>query len=179
MILGGDEFCRTQQGNNNAYCQDNEISWFDWRLLEKNQDIFRFAREMIHFRRRHPALRRHSFLVGREDGSSAFGDITWHGRRAGEPDWSYENHFLAFTLWGDEGSGLSEEDDDIYVALNMGTEAVTCELPSPRPGRRWYRVVDTSLGPPEDIRPAGEEVLLENQRSYRVHARTSVVLVGK
>ncbi len=180
MILGGDEFGRTQRGNNNAYCQDNDISWFDWTLLEKNRDIFRFAREAIHFRRNHPALMRHSFLVGRADGSSAEGDISWHGMRIGVPDWSAESRLLAFVLSGAPHLTLAEEeDDDIYVCFNMDVEARTCELPSPRAGRAWHRAIDTSLPSPEDIAPQGREPLLTSQDRYRVHARSSIVLVAR
>jgi len=180
MILGGDEFGRTQRGNNNAYCQDNEISWFNWELLEKNAELFRFARGMIHFRRRHPALRRHSFLVGRSDGSSAVRDIAWCGVDGEEPDWSYESRFLAFMLGGAKNLTLADEDDDdIYVAMNMGPEAVFCRIPAPRPGRRWVRAVDTSMLPPNDIAEPGEEKPIPDQARYRVHARSVVVLLGK
>src|SRR4029077_915334 len=92
MLLGGDEFLRTQKGNNNAWCQDNDISWVDWTLMERNKDFLRFTREMIHFRKRHPALRRRKFLRGEIlpeiAGAAAFpggwkgerlADITWHG----------------------------------------------------------------------------------------------------
>jgi len=180
MILGGDEFGRTQKGNNNAYCQDNEISWLDWTLLEKNAELFRFARQAIHFRRRHPALRRHSFLVGRSDGTDAVRDISWHGKRAGEPDWSPESRLLAFLLGGAPNLTLADEDDDdIYVVFNMGHEAEICELPPPRPGRRWFRAIDTSLPPPNDIAEPGGEEPLSDQAKYCVHSRTSVVLLGR
>ena len=179
MILGGDEFGRTQRGNNNAYCQDNAISWFDWRLRDANADIFRFAREAIHFRRRHPALRRHSFLVGRSDGSSAEGDITWHGVRLNEPAWSPESRLLAFMLDGHRDLTLAhEDDDDLYVVLNMGVEAVTVQLPGRQTGA-WRRAVDTSLPAPDDIAPPGAESPIAAQDHYRVHARTAVVLIGK
>ncbi|MDR2133946.1 MAG: glycogen debranching protein GlgX, partial [Treponema sp.] len=77
MILGGDEIARTQRGNNNAYCQDNEISWYDWSLLEKNKNLFRFAREMIAFRRRHPGFMRPEFYTGRDGNYNAIPDISW------------------------------------------------------------------------------------------------------
>ncbi len=179
MILGGDEVGRTQRGNNNAYCQDNEISWFDWRLLEKHSELFRFAREAIHFRRRHPALRRHSFLVGRSDGTSAISDITWHGKRVGEPDWSHESRLLAFMLGGDPNLTLADEDDDdLYVILNMGQQEITCQLPSPREGRRWHRAIDTSMISPRDIAEPGTEVILADQKRYRAHGRSCIVLLG-
>ena len=180
MVLGGDEFGRSQRGNNNAYCQDNETSWFDWSFLERRSEIYRFAREAIRFRRRHPALMRHSFLVGRADGTSAEGDITWHGLRVGEPDWSPGSRLLAFMLLGAPHLTLAEEeDDDIYVCFNMSVEAATCELPTPRPGRAWRRAIDTSLPSPDDIAPQGAEQLLTTQDRYRVHARSSVVLVAR
>jgi glycogen operon protein len=180
MILGGDECGRTQRGNNNAYCQDNEVSWFDWTLLEKNHEIVRFAREAIHFRRNHPALTRHSFLVGRADGTSAESDISWHGLHVGAPDWSAESRLLAFMLLGAPHLTLAEEDDDdIYVCFNMDVEARTCDLPPPRAGRSWHRAIDTSLASPEDIAPQGQEPRLTSQDRYRVHARSSIVLVAR
>ena len=82
MLLAGDEVLRTQRGNNNAWCQDNETSWFDWRLTETNGDMLNFVRQLIALRRRHPTLSRRQFLTGEPDPARGIPDIAWHGARA-------------------------------------------------------------------------------------------------
>ncbi|MDR1466705.1 MAG: glycogen debranching protein GlgX, partial [Treponema sp.] len=100
MILGGDEFGRTQHGNNNAYCQDNEISWFDWRLLMKNKGVFRFVKEMIAFRLRHPGFMRPEFFTGANGKYNAPPDITWFDEKGQTPKWDEIEGYLAFRLDG-------------------------------------------------------------------------------
>ncbi len=112
MMLGGDEFRRTQGGNNNPWCQDNETSWLDWGLMEEHGEIFRFTREMIRFRKSHPVLRRSSFFTGTPPPGSQYPDISWHDGRAGEPDWGQESSMVACLI-----NGMSSEngpDADIY-----------------------------------------------------------------
>ena len=135
MILAGDEFGRTQGGNNNAYCQDNESSWLDWRLLEANADLCRFFRLLIQFRREHWLLRREDYDLNEEDRSL---HITWHGMELGKPDWSSESRALAMHLRGIEGG----QTDNIYFIAHAHWEEDTFALPH-LPGRRWWRVVDT------------------------------------
>ena len=100
MILAGDEFLRTQQGNNNAWCQDNEISWVDWRLAEKNADFLRFMRMLIALRKRHPALRRRAFFRGAGPDEDLTPDIFWHGVEPDEPAFTTEGQTIAYTLDG-------------------------------------------------------------------------------
>jgi isoamylase len=90
MLLAGDEFRRTQRGNNNAYCQDNEISWIDWTLLEKHRELFRFFKLVLKFRQSHPALRRRHYFYGEKDRRGR-PEIVWHGVQLEHPDWSYES----------------------------------------------------------------------------------------
>ena len=170
MILAGDEFGRTQRGNNNAYCQDNEISWVDWRLLEVHADLFRFFRHLIQFRRMHPLLRRETFDSD-EEGRALH--IAWHGVELGKPDWSSESRCLAMHLHGREG----EETDDIYFIANAHWEEHSFELPH-LTGRRWCRFVDTMQTPPHDIAEPGAEATLAEQHHYPVGARSVVVLVS-
>ena len=100
MVLAGDEVRRTQKGNNNAYCQDNEISWFDWRLLEKHGELFRFWKLMIDFRKRHPAIHRSRFFDGKVN-DRGLPDVSWHGCQLLHPGWDDPNaRALAFTLAG-------------------------------------------------------------------------------
>src|SRR5207245_5186962 len=98
MLLAGDEFLRTQGGNNNAWCQDNAVSWIDWRLAEANADFLRFVHELIALRKRHPALRRHHFFRGSGPQGNLQPDVIWHGVEPHSPDFSLFSRTLAFAL---------------------------------------------------------------------------------
>jgi len=170
MILAGDEIRRTQRGNNNAYSQDNEISWFNWKLVEKNGDLFRFFKLIIAFRKHHPNLCREHFFTGKPD-EHGVRDIDWHSCRLFTPDW-YDPHcqVLAFTIWG-----LSQ-DDDLHVMLNMAEDGIDFEIP-PLEGRRWLKVIDTALPSPMDIAEPGKETVVPCSR-YHVSKHSVVVLVS-
>jgi glycogen operon protein len=143
MLLGGDEFARTQRGNNNAYCQDNEISWVDWSLADKNADLIRFVRLMIGFRLAHPVLRRRGFF-------GAGGGIVWLGEGEGGPDWSDDARWLAFLLDGEQARRPDgSRDDDLAILANASEEWRHFSLPDR--GGEWRKVVDTSRPPPDDI----------------------------
>jgi isoamylase len=158
MFRAGDEFLQTQQGNNNPYNQDNEISWLDWDRLRSNQDIFRFFKEMIAFRKAHPSLGRSRFW--RED-------IRWYGvGRA--VDLSYDSHSLAFCLLGQ-----SQADDDLYVMVNAYWEPLTFTIQE-GVASQWRRVVDTSLPSPGDISTTGLPV---DALQYPAGPRSVVVFV--
>lgn len=142
MFVAGDEGRRTQQGNNNPYCQDNEVSWFNWTLVDQHEDMLRFFRKMIEFRRQHHLLRRARFFTG-ESNSRGLLDIAWHGCRLNSPGWfDPDSHVLSFTMGGfpdDNGN----EDNDIHVILNMDWQDLDFDIPAV-PGRRWHKVIDTS-----------------------------------
>jgi glycogen operon protein len=149
MFVAGDEFLRTQHGNNNAWCQDNETSWIDWDLAVKNADFLRFVKEMIAFRKRHPALRRRAFFRGRGPVANPRPDIIWHGTEPRDPDFSPLSRTLAFSLDGRLTGG--DPDCDFYVGCNSWEEALLFRIP-PSPSRcPWRRVIDTSLAAPLDI----------------------------
>ncbi|MDR1613261.1 MAG: glycogen debranching protein GlgX [Planctomycetota bacterium] len=172
MLLAGDEFARTQRGNNNAYCQDNEISWVDWSLLEKKSDLARFTRLMIRFRKKHPVLARSQFFA---DG----GGIGWHGGKENEPDWSENAQWLAFLL--DGGQAVHDDggrDDDLYVILNASEEWRHFAVPGR--DRPWRKVVDTSRNSPDDVYDDAERAPDVGQRQDRfaVEPRSVVVLVN-
>ena len=171
MLLAGDEVRRTQGGNNNAYCQDNETSWFDWGLIERNRDMYRFVKLAIAFRKRNPSLLRGRFFTG-EIGKQGLRDISWHGRYLHDPAWSdSESRYLAFTLT----ESLSEP--ALHVMLNMASVDANFELPEPLDGATtWYRVLDTYRPSPDDILEAGREESLDSL-TYLVHARSVVVLL--
>jgi glycogen operon protein len=164
MLLAGDEFRRTQRGNNNAYCQDNRTSWVDWSLLHRHDDVLRFARHVLALRRAHPVLRQEAFY--------SHEDISWFDPRGGSPDWADPHQrCVACLLHPGDGPAL-------YLMFNAGPHAITFVLPeSLRPGT-WRLAVDTSRPSPHDCPPAGEADL-GNPATYTVGSRASVVLVRR
>ena len=171
MIVAGDEVRRTQGGNNNAYCQDNETSWFDWMLVAKNAWLLRFWRCMIDFRKRHAALRQPDFFTGAVNGRGLV-DVSWHGTSLNHPGWDDpEARTLAMTMAGFCG------DCDLHVMLNMHWDAQDFALPVV-PGCRWLVAVDTGQDSPLDIANPGEERPVTGD-SYRLSGRSVVVLVNE
>jgi glycogen operon protein len=180
MILGGDEMGRTQKGNNNAYCQDNEISWYDWSLVKKNKELFRFTKEMIAFRLRHPGFMRPEFYTGREGSYNAIPDISWYNEKGSSPDWDKIGSSLALYINGRRADVLRDKDDnDFYLMFNAGQELVVFALPPADDRKRWYRAVDTSLKSPGDILPEGSEEPLAASGKYKVKARSMAILISK
>jgi isoamylase len=153
MLLAGDEVLRSQDGNNNAWCQDNALSWFDWTLTADSRDMLRFTRELIGLRRRHSCLTANRFFDGRPIPGRDIPDIAWHGVRLEEPPWREDGpgRLLRFTL-----AGLERDEEDLHVILNMSDEAVDAALP-PIPGRRWHVALDTARPPPADILARAEQ----------------------
>lgn len=179
MILSGDEFGNTQFGNNNAYCQDNEISWLNWDLLNTNPEIFRYFKTMIAFRKKHPVLRNKKHLKNEDYLNTGYPDISWHGVKSWEPDWNNYSHSLAFLLCGKHSDGGNINDNYIYVAMNSHWEPHEFEIPSPPDNMKWYRFSDTGLTHPDEIAPVGDEKLLRNQKKYLLQPRSVIVLIGK
>jgi isoamylase len=162
MFCAGDEFMNTQGGNNNPYNQDNETTWLDWNLLQRNQNIFRFFKHMIAFRKAHSSLGRSRFW--RED-------VHWYGVGK-DVDLSYDSHSLAFFL-----SGFSQQDDDLYVMINAYWEDLLFTVQEGQMSD-WRRVIDTGLASPEDFCKPGQEQELRSL-TYRVRPRSIVVLVRR
>ncbi len=172
MLLAGDEVLRTQRGNNNAWCQDNETSWFDWRLTETNGDMLNFVRQMIALRRRHPSLSRPGFLTGRIDPARGMADIAWHGNLPGESPWNNGSRYLAFTL-----AGCSPEEEDLHALINMSDRSESVELPA-IPGRRWHLAADTARESPWDIVARDAQITWVAPR-YLCQPRSVVVLEAR
>ena len=171
MMLAGDEFGRTQLGNNNAYCQDNEISWLDWALPQKNADLLRFFKLLIQFRKSRLAFGFGSF---EEDPSPFTCHAGFHGLKPGQPDWSWESRSLAVQFTEMKDGNLV----DIYLMANAYWEPLSFELP-PLSGRRtWRRKIDTSLQSPEDIVEPDREPALANPNAYPAGPRSVVVLLA-
>lgn len=178
MLLGGDEMLRTQRGNNNAYCQDNAISWTDWTFAETNADFMRFVRLAIALRRRHPILRRGRFHRGEDTDGDQIPDIAWFSATLDEAPWGDPNaKTLCYQLEGREG-GPDAPPCLIYVVLNADDEVVHVRLPPLAEGETWRRVVDTSLESPLDFVEEGAEVVLDPQDHYLVNPFSTVVLMG-
>jgi isoamylase len=163
MLLGGDELRRTQGGNNNAYCQDNETSWHDWSRLEHHGEIFRFARGLIAFRRAHPVLSKEQFYTD--------GEIHWFGPKGGLPDWMDPK--------GKQFACLIHEDGQhaLYLIFNAGADAMDFALPPVPPGAHWHLAADTSLEAPQDMFAKGEEPPCEDPQTYRLGPRSSAILL--
>jgi glycogen operon protein len=163
MLLGGDEFRRTQGGNNNAYCQDNETSWYDWNFLEQYKDIFRFTRGMIVFRQTHPVLSKEQFYTDSR--------IHWFGSQGALPEWGDPKEKQVGCLINED------EHRALCLMFNADIDTVDFALPFLQPGMRWYLAVDTSHDAPQDLFLEGEERLLEDSQTYHLAPRSSAILL--
>ena len=146
MICGGDEIARTQLGNNNAYCQDNELSWFDWQLAPASRELLAFTQELARFRASHPVLRRRRFFQGRKIRGVDVKDLAWFdpdGNEMTDADWHAAHvRCLGVRLAGDaidetDDRGHRIVDDTLLILLNAHHEAVSFTLPSPGRRRSW------------------------------------------
>ena len=152
MICGGDEMGRTQRGNNNAYCQDNEISWVDWALEADQRDLLKFARFVIDLRRRHPVFRRRKFLQGRKLRGADVKDLTWFNPDGEEmTDQAWDEGWVRSLMVRLSGDGIDEKDkqgrpvsdDTFLLLLNAGENVIGFRLPADGPDVQWERVLDT------------------------------------
>lgn len=174
MMTAGDEFRRTQMGNNNAYCQDNDLSWLNWDLPAKNSNLFHFTKHLIALRKNHRVFRRETFF------SSKTPEIEWYDQSCKNPDWSLLNRFIAFKL---DGTKCPDEhgnaDNDFYIAGNTDIYDVTVTLPSAPKNQKWHLVADTSIEGKDCIFEAGTEELLREQKRYILPSGSFVILISK
>lgn len=174
MVLMGDEVRRTQAGNNNPYCQDNEISWFDWDGITEQKDFLRFVRQLISFTQSLEVFRKRRFWHTPDTNGSPL--VLWHGVQLNQPDWSHDSRSLAFELQA------PDDDEHLYIILNAYWESLVFELPKAdletSEGRRWYRIVDTALASPNDAQPPEEAPPVDNN-SYTAQPRSVVVLLAR
>jgi isoamylase len=163
MLLGGDEFRRTQRGNNNAYCQDNQVSWFDWSLLEKHKEIHRFTRGMIAFRRAHPVLRKEKFYTDE--------DIKWFAPDGATPHWAdpWQKSFACLILGDTEA--------DLFLQFNADINSVGFYLPALPTGKIWRLAVDTSRTTPYDLFDPGKEPPVQGQNGFLLEPRSCAILL--
>jgi len=172
MLLMGDEMRRTQGGNNNSYCQDNEISWFDWGQLAEHGDIVRFVKLLIAARQmRDTSLEVPDLTLNELLRQARF---EWHGVRLGQPDWDDDSHSIALTIWSLTGRII------FHFMVNAWRESLTFELPLPRelPGGFWRRWLDTSIASPGDIMSMVEAPVVEG-RSYELPPFSMAVLIAR
>ncbi|MEN7546760.1 glycogen debranching protein GlgX [Rapidithrix thailandica] len=171
MMLMGDEVRRTQYGNNNAYCHDNEINWFDWQAVPKNEGLLRFVKKLIRFNLEHEVFQEELFWS--EQGATHRPRITWHGIKANRPDWGHNSHSIAFMLDHEEFGKC------LYVMINAYWKPLTFQLPN-KPNNismNWRRIINTSLPSPEDF-VDWEEAESFTQNHFDVQGRTIVVLMA-
>ena len=154
MMVSGDEARRTQKGNNNAYCQDDETSWFDWRLPEKNTALVRFVSALIEFRREQPTVRRTRFLTGSPAAGRQIPDVSWYGPDGNPLDWSTGTlamiAYIAAPGPDEDPEGVGR---DVIMMFNSTGQTRSFQLPTIGRGSRWYQFIDTAAVPPADIHP--------------------------
>lgn len=162
MLLMGDEYGHTKLGNNNTWCQDNELNWFLWDKLSSNPEFYRFYKMMIHFRKSHRILKRTTFMKDK--------DIEWHGLQPLDPNWGHDLKFLAFTLKD------ASHEADLYAAFNASDANVVVTLPEPKEGSVWKMIVNTGLESPQDIVDEHEALVL-NESVIKMIPHSAVMLV--
>ena len=154
MLVFGDECRRTQRGNNNAYCQDNETSWFDWRLIEKNKDLVRFCSALIMFRREQPTVRRESYLTGRPNGHGPLPDVSWYSPLGVAVDWERGPlALIALLTAASPDNDLQGAGRDVMFLMNATGQSVQFILPPVAKQTDWRLFIDTSAEPPGDAHP--------------------------
>ncbi len=154
MVVSGDEARRTQRGNNNAYCQDNELSWFDWHLIEENADLVRFFSALSHFRRQQPTLRRKTFLTGRPQSEGGLPDVSWYSALGTAVDWHGDDAALIALL---SAPGPAEDPEglgrDVVLFINATGAPREFIMPPVAKGTDWRLFLDTAAHPPHDVYP--------------------------
>ena len=172
-INSGDEFGHTQMGNNNPYCQDNEISWIDWNKVKKHKELFEYIKTLILFRNEHPILHRSKELKIMDYLCCGYPDLSYHGEKAWYPDFDPDSKHIGIMYCGKyELKKNQKEDDFIYLAFNMNCEAKDFLLPSLPPNKKWRIALNTSQEEPID-----KEIII--QKNLNVKERSIVVLIGK
>lgn len=173
MMLSGDEVGKSQDGNNNVYCQNNAISWFDWALVKKNAGLLRFVQHIIQFRKENDSLRRGRFYNGKTN-SRGLKDITWHGCKLFSPGWDDPaSKVLACTI-----ASFTDGQPDIHIMFNADYRPLDFEIPQAPNKLKWYRLSDTSQEGPGDFAKPGSEVAVSGT-TYDVNPYSTVILILK
>lgn len=182
LIYSGDERGNSQSGNNNAYCQDNELSWVNWKMGKAESFLPEYVKELIAFRKRHPIFHQHREMRAMDYLSCGYPDISYHGKRAWYGDFENYSRGAGVLYAGDyiEANSKGEEKDSyFYVAYNMNWTPHEFALPS-LPGKlEWKIAIDTGIEGIGGIYPEGQEISLKEQRTVTAAERTVLVLIGK
>ncbi len=179
MIVAGDEFRRTQSGNNNAYCQDNETSWIDWSLLEKNQDLNRFCRTLIEFRRSQPTVRRLNFLTGVSNHKDELPDVSWFTALGTAVDWKHTDLPMICVLTApvlDDGQPAGR---DILIMFNSTGRGCQFAIPTISKIKPWRKFLDTAAEFPQDIFPNLDGLRLSKTGCYTLPSKSMAVFVSE
>lgn len=179
LFMAGDEFGNTQSGNNNAYCQDNDISWLNWNLLKTNRDLYKFVKAVIAFRKEHPVFHRKEEAKNMDYLACGFPDVSYHGVKPWYPEYENFRRQLGILYWGDYASKADgTADNHFYVAYNMHWEPHTFDLPNLPKKQQWHVVFHTDIQEENGKYEEGKEPVLE-EKSFPVPPRTIVVFMGK
>ena len=178
MLVAGDECRRTQIGNNNAYCQDNEISWFDWGLVEKNADLIRFCRELIRFRHSQPTVRRKQFLTGKMNGRSHLPDVSWFNTTGHPVEWTAAASTISFLL---SAPPAIEDPEllgrDVFALLNPTPDSAEFMVPHFLSHKEWKLFIDTARVSPDDIFPNETGPLMPRNKRFTLVGKSMQVFV--
>ncbi len=180
MIVSGDECRRTQRGNNNAYCQDNNISWFDWRLVKRNASLVRFVQAVTHFRRSQPTVRRRTYLTGQPNGSGGLPDVSWFDTKGKAVDWNGQTLTLTCLL-----TAPGKEEDpvgvgrDVLLLFNSTPDPVEFVIPDVAKNRTWQTFIDTGCESPHDVYPDVDGPPLPKTQRVKLTYRSLRCFVAK
>lgn len=180
MLNGGDEFRRTQQGNNNAYCQHNEISWYDWSFVTRYDDVFRFTQYVIAQRKAHPTFRRIRFFEGRDKAGNRHNDVHWYDRNGADAGWGEFDRCLMAVLDGHKSEiGADIHDSDVLMMFNADFESHLFFIPHAPQGRPWHLMLDTGLPVGYDVYPPHHEPPLRPAAVYHMRPRSMAVMITR
>jgi len=179
MIVHGDECRRTQKGNNNAYCQDNEISWFDWGLIHENADLVRFVRSLITFRKGEPTVRRETFLRGTSDQPGDLPDVSWFASDGRPINWTEDDPCLVCLLKAHASPDDLAVTRHVLILVNGSHQAREFMLPPVARSQPWRLLLDTAAETPEDIYPEGDGPSLASRRKLNLQDRSMVCYVAE
>lgn len=180
LILSGDERCNTQRGNNNAYCQDNEISWMTWQENAFQKEIYDFVRHLIAFRKKHPILSGAVRLRVMDYLACGYPDVSYHGEKAWTPYFEEDSRYVGIMYCGNYACVDKKECDDFfYIAYNLHWEKHVLALPNLPKNQKWHVVADTSKCAGKDWLEEGFEQLLQEQKGVEVSPRSIMILQGK
>lgn len=180
MMVAGDEFRRTQNGNNNAYCQDNDISWLNWKLLEEHSEIHHFCKTLIEFRRTQPAVRRLKYLTGTATDRNDLPDVSWFSSLGTAVDWQSPDLAMICVLTAPEDETTKEAIGlDVMIMFNSSNAGCQYAIPTISKIKTWQKFLDTSEEAPKDIFPNLDGPKLANNGAYTLPGKSMAVFVAK